>query len=147
MAARLDYLERLEETGEETKYVDLVLEGHAKWVSSWRGPSQPIPAGDIMGVISVREGKYELRLSDDEFTLVDSKIAILASRLKQIVELEYRGMWENRRWLLSQEEKWRKVGLKRTAYNQRLGGAQWALHQLLLPYIVIWRQRNMPKRD
>jgi hypothetical protein len=147
MAIRHDYLERLKDHGDETKYVDLVLEGWAKWVNSWRGPSQPVPAGNVMGVVSVIEGKYELRLSDDEFTLTDSKIAVLASRLRQIVELEYRGLWNNRRYLLSQEEKWRRLGLKRTEYSQRLGGAQWALHQLLLPHIEIWRERNLPKRD
>jgi hypothetical protein len=147
MAIRRDHLERMEEHGIETKYVDLILVGHARWANSWRGPAQPIPAGNLMGVVSVLEGRYEVRLSDDEFTLVDSKIAILADRLKEIIDLEYRGLWKGRRWLLSQEEKWNKSGLKRTGYVQRLGGAQWALHHLLLPNILAWRERYAPKRD
>jgi hypothetical protein len=147
MAIRHDYLEKIEDRGEETVYVDLVLVGHAYWVSGERGPSPPVSAGNLMGVISEREGRYFLTLSDDEFCLVDGKIQTLADRLREIIQLEYQNLWQGRYWRLSQEAKWYKTGLKRTAYSQRLTGAQWALHQVLLPDIEAWRQRSKAKRD
>jgi hypothetical protein len=147
MAIRHDYLERIEERGEETVYVDLVLVGHAFWVRGERGPSPPVAAGNLLGVISVHEGRYFLNLSDDEFTLVDGKIATLAERLREIIQLEYQNLWQGRYWSLAQEAKWYKIGLKRTAYSQRLTGAQWALHQVLLPDIKTWRERTQQKRE
>jgi hypothetical protein len=147
MAIRQDYLEKKQEHGEETHYVDLVLLGHAYWVSGERGPQQPVSAGNLLGVVTIREGKYYLRLSDDEFTLVDSKIAVLADRLREIIDLEYQNLWRGRYWSISQEGKWDKTGLKRTAYCQRLNAAQWALHQLLLPNIAAWRERSLAKRE
>lgn len=149
MAIRLDYLQRIDsEDGAETLYVDLVLEGWAKWARSDYGPPQPTPAGTVLRVVTVLEGRYELRLSDDEFTLVDGRVAVLPFRLREIVELEYRGFYGGRRYLLSQEQKWSKIGLRRTPYKDRLRGAQWALFAALMPHVEHWLKRHQSrKRD
>lgn len=127
----------------ETKYVDILLEGWAKWARGERGPVPPTPAGIVLRIPFEREPRYELRISDDEFTLVDARVAQIADRLRQIVELEYRGFFRGRRHLLSQEEKWHRLGLKRIAYRQRLHAAQWTLYSNLLPDVDKWRQRSL----
>lgn len=146
MATRHDYLLKMDADGAETMYVDLILEGWAKWARNEMGPSKPIPAGDILRVISVLEGRYELRMTDDEFTLVDGRVAILPDRLKEIVELEYRGYWHGRRHLLTQEAKWGLVGLRRTPYKDRLRGAHWALFTALMPHIELWLKRHRSRK-
>lgn len=143
MAVRLDYLEKHETTHVETMYVDLVLEGWAKWAREEEGPAKPTAAGILLRIPFEREGRYELQLNVDEFVMVDARIPILPYRLREIVELEYRGLWNGRRHLLTQEQKWDRIGLRRTPYKQRLFAAQWTLHTVLLPHIEQWRLRNL----
>jgi hypothetical protein len=150
MAIRLDYLSKvvIGDAGTETLYVDMLLEGWARWARDEYGPAKPTPAGNVLHVISVLEGRYELRMTDDEFTLVDGRVAVLPGRLREIVELEYRGYWHGRRMLLSQEQKWHIIGLRRTPYKDRLRGAQWSLFSTLMPAIEQWLQHHQArKRD
>lgn len=143
MAVRHDYLAKLETTHVETSYVDLVLEGWAKWSRDDGGPPRPAPAGELLRIASIREGRYELTLAHDEFCMVDKCIALLVERLREIVELEYRGMWLGRRHLLSQEQKWQRIGLRRTPYKERLSAAQWTIYDRLMPHVDVWRIRNL----
>lgn len=143
MAVRLDYLKKLDAHKTEARYIDVLLEGWAQWTGEERGPQPPTPAGTVLRIVSTREGIYKLRISDDEFVMVDARIAVLAERLREIVDLEYRNWWRGRYWSLLQEEKWRRLGLKRTPYNERLTAAQWTVYTLLLPHVEHWQQRNL----
>lgn len=141
MAVRVGYLQPIEPHHAETKYTDILLEGWARWASYERGPNGATPAGVVLRIPSVREGRYELRISDDEFTMVDARVAVLAERLREIVDLEYRGYWRGRHWTLTQEEKWNRIGLRRLPYRERLTAAQWTLYTLLLPHVAAWFKR------
>jgi hypothetical protein len=148
MAARLDYLQRAQtdQHAYEMKYCDLVLVGHARWARTTRGPATPVPMGQLLGMPTVIEGRYELQLNDDEFTMVDSATAKLSKSLREIVELEYQCLFRQRYQSLSQEEKWGKLGLRRTEYSNRLDCAKSSIHTLLMPYIVMWRIRGQENR-
>lgn len=124
------------------EFMDSLLEGWAKWAAPGAGPQPPTAAGVVLRIASVRDGEYQLRISDDEFTLVDSRIAILITRLRQIVELEYRGLWNHRYWLLTQENKWRRIGIGRKAYVKRLAQAQRTLFTSLKPSVFQWLGRR-----
>jgi len=143
LGVRRDYLQKLDPDKVETPYVDLVMVGWAAWSSGERGPHPPIGAGALLHMASERQGFYKLRISDDEFVEVDSRIALLAPRLRQIIELEYRGLWRGQFYSLGQEAKWRLMGLRRTAYSERLAAAQWTMYTLLLPHVEQWRTRSM----
>lgn len=141
MAAAREYELPAADFQSETKYTDLLLVGWAKWASPERGPQPPTPAGTVLRIPSVRDPEYELRISDDEFVFVDSRIAILIARFRQIVDLEYRGLWRGRYWLMTQEDKWGKLGIRRTAYSDRLAEAQRTLYKMLKPHVDQWRAR------
>jgi hypothetical protein len=132
-------VKRVEPT-DDTDYsaMDALLKGWARWAAPERGPQPPTAAGIVLQIASVRDGDYAVRVSDDEFTLIDSRVATLEQRHRLIIELEYRGLWRGRHWSLSQEEKWRRLGVGHTTYGKRRTEAQRALFQSLKPDILSW---------
>jgi hypothetical protein len=134
-------------------FMDLLLAGWAQWASNDHGPSKPSAAGQVLRIASIRDGEYTLQLTDDKFTATEKRINCLAPRLVQIVHLEYRSYWDilrppARRWLLTQEGKWRRLGLGYTAYGDRLASAKKSLFKpvsaFLRSEIETWRSR--PKK-
>ncbi len=133
-----DYLEPTEtQDNFETKFVDRVLEGWARWSHSDGIDLRPVAMGDLWPVQVIIEAReHVLELCDDEWLDVDSAVATLPKRLKSVVFVEYR--YEG-----SSGEKARLVGLTRLAYRQRLHAAQWALFTKLQPHLDAWRQRGI----
>lgn len=131
---------------DDLEFIDRALVGWARWASDESGPNKPSEAGRVLSIAFVREGEYTLRLTDDEFTMLDSHIAVLNDRLRQIVELEYRNYWRGRRHLMTQEEKWRRLGLHYIAYGARLDQAKESIfrlvEKLLDHYLDLWRKRK-----
>ncbi len=94
-----------------------------------------VPACKVLGIKPVFEARYFLALADSEMLIVDASVARLPERLKGAVDLEYFASG-------SAELKGRSVGLNRTAYRQRVYGAQCALWATLHPTIATWMQRT-----
>lgn len=119
----------------EIAFVDLVLEAWAFWSKrtgiDLRAPS----AAKVLGITFVVEGQYHLPLTEDELLLVDRRIARLAERLRETLEVEY--FWG----AVPATMKARGLGLKRTAYRQRLHGAQWSIFMALHPHVLTWMAR------
>jgi hypothetical protein len=132
------------EPGDDTDYtaMDSLLKGWARWAAQERGPQQPTAAGVVLQIASERDADYRVRVSDDEFTLIDSRVAQLPRRLREITELEYRGLWRGRHFSLSQEEKWRRLGVGHTAYGKRRAQAQRTLFHALKPDVLGWIGRE-----
>lgn len=135
MAITKDYLEPTDtQDASETKFVDQLLEGWAKWAKNTGIDLRPTCAGDLWQIQAMIDaGTYVMRLTEDAFTLVDRRIAKLPGRLRGIVFIEYMASGNS-------EEKSRRLGLNRLAYRQRLHAAQWTLFASLLPEIDSWRQ-------
>lgn len=131
-----DYLEPTEtQDASETKFIDQLLEGWAKWARNSGIDQRPTCAGDLWQIQAIIEaGTYVMQITDDGFTLVDQRIAMLPHRLRGIVFIEYMGAGTS-------EHKAGRLGLNRLAYRQRLHAAQWALFASLLPEIDGWRQK------
>jgi hypothetical protein len=131
MAIAHDWLEPTEtKDANETKFVDQLLEGWAKWARNTGIDQRPTAAGDLWQIQSIVEvGTYVLELTDANFVLVDQKIAHLPRRLHAVVFVEYMGPEP------SAKEKAARMGLAYLAYRQRLHAAQWALYASLMYYI------------
>lgn len=114
----------------ETKFIDRVLEGWAKWARNSGINQQPVAFGQMFKSPAIIEvGDYVLELTDDNFCLVDNKIAHLPRRLHAIVFVEYMGPGP------SSKERAARMGLAYLAYRQRLHAAQWTLYANLLPHV------------
>ncbi len=145
MAVRLDYLENSNDV--EITFLDKVLEGWANWTKEGRpGPQREQQTGVLLAIPSILEGEYYIRLSDDDFVHLEQCIKALPDRFYEIVELEYRCYWDGIiRPGLSQEQKWRFLGGKRSPYRDRLRAAQSMLYGLMMPEIEHWRERLFRK--
>jgi hypothetical protein len=131
MAITHDYREPTDtKDATETQFIDRVLEGWAKWARNSGINQRPVAFGQMFKSPTIIEvGDYVLELSDENFCLVDGKIAHLPRRLHAIVFVEYMGPGP------SSKEKAGRMGLAYLAYRQRLHAAQWALYASLLPYV------------
>jgi hypothetical protein len=124
-----DYLEPTDtQDACETQLVDRLLEHWGRWQRANGVRLQPTCAGQVLGINSASQRAWDLSITDDQFTFLDRCIRQLPGRLFGIVFLEYIET-------CSQGDKWRKSGLLRTAYRQRLHAAQWALVTLLGPFL------------
>jgi hypothetical protein len=125
-----DYLEPTNtEDASETRFIDQLLEGWAKWAHNTGVDQRPTAAGDLWQIQAIiGSGEWVIELYDDNFVLIDQKIALLPRRLNQIVFIEYMAEEPGR-------AKAAKMGLAYLAYRQRLHAAQWALHALLADFI------------
>lgn len=148
MATRRDYLEKLNAERSELHFLDLTLQGWHQWASEGRpGPRPPAEAGKLLGIAVETEGRYNLQLPADYYVFVETRIKVLPPRYGEIVDLEYLGVWRRRRYLLSQEEKWSRLNLKRTAYGNQLDAALNMLYGLLMPSIDEWKSRLYDKPE
>lgn len=120
----------------ETKYVDRLLEGWAKWSQSSGIDQRPTSFGKLWHIHSVEEMGHELVISDDQFLVIDQCVASLHHRLRGVVYVEYLGYGTG-------EDKARRFGLKYTAYRQRLHAAQWTLFAFLEPEIDVLRAQRV----
>lgn len=136
MAIAKDYLEPTDtQDASETKFIDQLLEGWAKWARNTGIDQRPTSAGDLWQIQAIIEARtHVLQITDDGFTLVDQRIAMLPGRLRGVVFIEYMDSGTS-------EHKARRLGLNRLSYRQRLHAAQWTLFASLLPEIDNWRQR------
>lgn len=137
MAITRDYLEPTDtQDSNETKFVDQLLEGWAKWARNSGIDQRPTCAGQLWQIQAIIEATtHVMQLTDDAFTLVDQKIAHLPRRLHAVVFVEYMGPGTS-------EHKARRMGLNRIAYRQRLHAAQWTLFAALVPEIHHWQTVN-----
>lgn len=121
-----DYFEPTEtQHASETKFIDQVLEGWAKWAKNTGVDQRPTAAGDLWQIQAIiGAGEWVIELCDDNFVLIDQKIALLPYRLNQIVRVEYMDGGPSR-------VKAKRMGIAYLAYRQRLHAAQWALYTLL----------------
>lgn len=135
MAIQRDYLEPTEtQHACETKFIDQLLEGWAKWARNSGIDLRPTCAGDLWQIQAMIEAStYVMTLTHDAFTLVDGRIAHLPRRLYLIIFVEYMRQGTS-------EQKAKSMGLNRMAYRQRLHAAQWTLFASLQPDIDAWRQ-------
>jgi len=130
MAIARDYLEPTDtQDAGETKFIDQLLEGWAKWARNTGIDQRPTAAGELWQIeMIIGSGEWVIELYDDNFVLIDQKIALLPRRLNQIVFIEYMEGGPSR-------AKAREIGLAYLAYRQRLHAAQWSLHTLLTEFI------------
>lgn len=134
MGIAKDYLEPIEtKDALETQTVDRIMEHWGRWQRSNGVHLQPQPAGNVLGINAIQHRSWDLSVTDDQFTFVDRCVARLPYRLNAITVLEYVVV-------CTQADKWRRAGLLRTAYGQRLNAAQWALVTLLGPFLDDCRQ-------
>lgn len=140
MAIQRDYLESITtEDALETQTVDRVLEHWGRWQRA-NGVRLAAPAaGNVLGINAIAHRTWDLSITDDQFTFVDSCVARLPDRLNSITVLEYI-------IVCAQADKWRRAGLLRTAYGQRLNAAQWALVTLLGSFLDECRQKSVNTR-
>lgn len=123
------------EHANEVGFVDQVLKGWASWARNDGIDLRPTSAGDLWQIQAIIEARdYVLMMKDDDFVLVDQRIAQLPNRLKVIVFIEYASHEAPR------EIKAREIGLTKGGYRQRLHAAQWTLFSLLMPVIDTWRR-------
>jgi hypothetical protein len=130
MAITRDYLQPTDtQDAGETKFIDQLLEGWAKWARNTGIDQRPTAAGELWQIeMIIGSGEWVIELYDDNFVLVDQKIALLPQRLNQIVFVEYMEGGPSRSKAL-------EMGLAYLAYRQRLHAAQWSLHMLLTDFI------------
>lgn len=134
MAVPKDYLQPIEtKDAVETQTVDRVLEQWGRWQRSDGVNLRAAPAGNVLGINATHHRSWDLSITDDQFTFIDCCVAKLPERLSGIVVLEYVV-------ICSQADRWRRSGLLRTAYGQRLNAAQWALVTLLGIFLDDCRQ-------
>ena len=130
-----DYLEpTTTDDHAETKFVDRVLYGWARWSHRGAVNLKPTSAGQLWRIVTPMLATYEIRMSDDDFVIVDRQVAHLPNRLKIVVHVEYFRAG-------TAEEKSRSMGLSRIGFRQRLHAAQWALFTNLAPFVDSWRQK------
>lgn len=131
MAIPKDYLQPTEtQDATETQFVDQVLEGWAKWARNTGVDQRATTFNDLWPTPTIIEiSTYVLELTDENFCLIDSKIAHLPRRLHAIVFIEYMGPEP------TAKQRAARIGLAYLAYRQRLHAAQWTLFASLLPYM------------
>lgn len=140
MAIQHDYLEPIgTEDALETQTVDRVLEHWGRWQRANGVRLSAPPAGNVLGINAIAHRTWDLSITDDQFTFVDHCVARLPDRLNSITVLEYI-------IVCAQADKWRRAGLLRTAYGQRLNAAQWALVTLLGSFLDECRQKSVNTR-
>jgi hypothetical protein len=119
----------------ETQFIDRLLEGWAKWSRNTGIDQRPTAAGDLWQIQAIIElGDYVLELTDENFVIVDQKVAVLPRRLHAIVFVEYLGPGP------SSKQRAERIGLTYLAYRQRLHAAHWTLYASLSPHIERLRQ-------
>lgn len=135
MAITHDWLEPTDtKDASETQFIDQLLEGWAKWARNTGVDQRATTFGDLWPTPTIIEvGTYVLELSDENFCLVDGRIAHLPRRLHSIVFIEYMGPGP------SAKQRADRMGLAYLAYRQRLHAAQWALFASLMPHIETLR--------
>lgn len=136
MIAR-DYLRPIEtKDALETQTVDRIMEHWGRWQRANGLRLSPPPAGQVLGINAAQGRTWDLSITDDQFTFVDRCVTRLPDRLNYITIVEY---------IIdcSQADKWRRAGLLRTAYSQRLNAAQWALVTLFGTFLDECRQKSV----
>lgn len=133
-------------TEDDLIFMDMLLLGWGAWALNEPGPSGPVAAGRLLRIASILDAEYTMKLTDDEFTAVDKKIAVLEPRrYQEIVNLEYRSYWHGRRLLLTQEQKWARLRLGYTAYGNRLKHAKGSMFDAVKGFLArqidLWRAR------
>jgi hypothetical protein len=137
MAIARDYLHSIEtKDARETRDVDRIMEHWGRWQRA-NGVRLSAPAaGNVLGINSIAGRTWDLSITDDQFTFVDRCVTRLPDPLNYITIIEYIVV-------CAQADKWRRAGLLRTAYAQRLNAAQWALVTLFGPFLDECRQKSV----
>lgn len=135
MAIHRDYLEPTDtQDATETQFIDQLLEGWAKWARNTGVDQRATIFGDLWPTPTIVEvSTYVLELTEENFCLIDHKIAHLPRRLHAIVFIEYMAMEP------TAKQRAAKMGLAYLAYRQRLHAAQWALYAALADHIEALR--------
>lgn len=121
-----------------------LLSGWATWERQRReGPRGPQAMGIIIGIPGIREGSNDLVLTDDEFVVLERAIFRLVWRYQEIIHLEYRSVWKKRQSFMRQAEKWRRLGLKRQAYNDRLNQALASFYSDVRSHVDRWLRSSI----
>lgn len=137
MAIPRDYLQPIEtQHALETQTVDRIMEHWGRWQRSNGVRLQAPAAGNVLGINAIPGRTWDLSITDDQFTFVDRCVTRLPDRLNYIVIIEYI-------IVCAQADKWRRAGLLRTAYGQRLNAAQWALVTLFGDFLDECRQKSV----
>lgn len=123
----------------ETALIDRVLEGWGKWSQRGTVNLEPIAIGFIWRIPDMLTAHHELVLSDWKFHIVDRYVAVLPSKLKTVVFIEYVRSDDE----ATSELKAARAGLNRLGYRQRLHSAQWTLFTCLRVYLDAWRQKSI----
>lgn len=123
----------------ETEYANYLLEDWGKWQRNDGINLRPAAAGRVLGINASTARMWDLGMSDDQFVVIDAIVAKFPKRLRIIVFVEYLEPG-------SQPAKWRRTGLNRLAYRQRLHAAQWALVTHLGDLIDKWRPKTLKTR-
>lgn len=132
-----DYLEPTEtKDSTKTQDVDRLMEQWGRWQRSNGVMLGTLPAGAVLGINAIAHRKWDLSITDDQFTFVDRCVRQLPERLNYIVILEYVVVCD-------QAEKWRRSNLLRTAYSQLVVAAQWSLVTLFGPFLDECRQKSL----
>jgi hypothetical protein len=135
MAITRDYLEPTDtKDATETQFIDQLLEGWAKWARNTGVDQRATTFADLWPTPTIIElGTYVLELTDENFCLIDHKVAHLPRRLHAIVYVEYMGSEP------TAKQRAARMGLAYLAYRQRLHAAQWALYAALSEYLEALR--------
>jgi hypothetical protein len=137
MAIAHDWLEPIDtKDARETQDVDRIMEHWGRWQRANGVHLQAPAAGNILGINAIAHRTWDLSITDDQFTFVDRCVTRLPDRLNAVVVIEYI-------IVCSQADRWRRAGLLRTAYAQRLNAAQWALVTLFGPFLDDCRQKSV----
>lgn len=132
-----DYLHPIgTQDARDTQDVDRIMEHWGRWQRANGITLQPPPAGHVLGINAVSHRTWDLSITDDQFTFIDRCVTRLPDRLNYIVIIEYI-------IVCAQAERWRRAGLLRTAYGQRLNAAQWALVTLFGDFLDECRQKSV----
>lgn len=115
----------------EIAFVDQVLDAWSSWAMRAGIDLRASSVAHHLGPKPILEGRFHLPLSDDAMVFVDQAVARLPTRLKDTIDMEYFTGAPG-------EVKARWMGITRTAYRQRLYGAQWVMYAALLPDVEGW---------
>jgi DNA-directed RNA polymerase specialized sigma24 family protein len=111
-------------------FIDQVLEGWGAWASEDGMSQKPAEAYQVLRITVLCEVNFGFVLTEDAFLDLDRAIRHLPVELRAIANIEYRF---TRGEGLSHEQKGAMVGLKRTAYRDRLAQVQRMLLSFLEP--------------
>lgn len=118
---------------EEVDYMDRVLVAWSHW--AWNRASElGFPqSGVLWGLKEPAHSKADLNLDDDQFVLVDQRIARLPYRTgRKVIFVEY---------FIGEplEVKAKRFNLSRRSYCRRLDVLRYDLYQSCMPQIEAWR--------